>query len=233
MLLASLTNDVASASVDRAASLSRAWRRRRSSSLGPKFIEYLRGEGVRPADPRGGSGGPPPEGRDADHGRGDRLPWRSRSRISCRSATRRASLSSAWPWARQPWASPYWTGSRSRSGARGFAARWKLLVQIALAVAVVRRLPQRRARSHVSSPSPLFGGDDPCGRRHAGHLPANRRLLERGPQPHGRPRRPGGRLMRDRAALPIRRSRSPTGQEGLGASLLRLPRGRLGRLPRL
>ena len=91
--------------------------------LGPKFIEYLRVQGVRPAHPRGRAAGAPRQGRHADDGRADRLRLDLRPLPGpLRPRRRRASPSSASPSAAPRSASPT-TSSRSSNAARSASRR--------------------------------------------------------------------------------------------------------------
>ena len=120
--------------------------------LGPKFIEYLRlrefGQQIReegPEEHHEKAGTP-------DDGRADRSSPRSRSRTSCsRTATRRASRSSAWRSAAPliGFVDDFLKITRRRS--LGLSARYKLLLQAALAVGLWYVARTRSASTRASS----------------------------------------------------------------------------------
>ena len=197
--------------------------------LGPKFIEFLRVRGVRPADPRGGPAGAPREGRHADDGRADPLPGdrgsvpgalrprhRQPRRLRRRARLRRARLRRR---LHQDLQAPLARLSAPLQAARPDRDR---------AGAVVGRLRRARPRPgarvadlrHRDLPRP--------GALPALHLPRRRRRLERG-QPHRRPRRPRRGLLRDRPArLHGDHDHQRPGRPGAARRLLRR---RLDRLP--
>ena len=196
--------------------------------LSPKFIEFLRkrefGQHIREDRTRGA----PPEGGDADDGRGDHLPGGHgpvpdphqlrmalggsvRRGDSVRAARLRRRLHEARqaPLARAAGADE--AGGDDRDLAGAVVRRDARGAPAVDAVAALRRLPRR--------PRPALPGAD---------LPGRGRHDQRG-QSHRRPRRPRRGLRRDRAAR-VHRHRLPG--RGLGPGDARgMPGGRVHRLP--